>query len=224
MPLINLRTSKNYDIKIDRSTIWGNPFQMKKEEDRELVIIKHKLYLNTRPDLLQKLHTLNGKILACWCSPKPCHGDTLLELSKSKWVRNWFSNMLPLEYPFIEDGISYHTSENYYQAQKVDVKLRHKLASVSPFAAKKMIRDRTNFPWREDWNSDLSLEVMSKILKYKFSSPKWSYLLGLTEDWEIVEWNNWGDRFWGVDLNTKLGENHLGKIIMKIREDNETSN
>jgi predicted NAD-dependent protein-ADP-ribosyltransferase YbiA (DUF1768 family) len=40
----------------------------------------------------------------------------------------------------------------------------------------------------------------------------------MTEDWEITEWNNWSDTFWGKSLRTEEGENHLGKIIMKQRE------
>jgi hypothetical protein len=35
----------------------------------------------------------------------------------------------------------------------------------------------------------------------------------------LVEGNRWGDQFWGVDLRTGLGENHLGKILMKVRDE-----
>ena len=34
---------------------------------------------------------------------------------------------------------------------------------------------------------------------------------------ELQEGNNWGDRYWGVDLKTGYGENRLGRIIMKVR-------
>ena len=30
----------------------------------------------------------------------------------------------------------------------------------------------------------------------------------------VIECNNWGDRYWGVD---KVGENILGKLLMKVR-------
>lgn len=118
MTVINLRTNNKYDLRIDRKTKWGNPFVMKRESEREHVVQKYELWLNTQPNLLVDLPSLKGKSLACWCAPKACHGDVLVKLSQSKWIKNWFSNMSKLEFPFVEDGISYYTSENYYQAQK----------------------------------------------------------------------------------------------------------
>lgn len=35
----------------------------------------------------------------------------------------------------------------------------------------------------------------------------------------LVEGNSFGDTFWGVDARTGKGENHLGKILMKVREE-----
>jgi len=43
-------------------------------------------------------------------------------------------------------------------------------------------------------------------------------LLG-TGQMPLVEGNNWGDMFWGVDVKSGKGENHLGRILMKIREE-----
>jgi predicted NAD-dependent protein-ADP-ribosyltransferase YbiA (DUF1768 family) len=40
-------------------------------------------------------------------------------------------------------------------------------------------------------------------------------MLLLTGDCELVEGNTWGDKFWGVCDGE--GENHLGKLLMKIR-------
>ena len=36
-----------------------------------------------------------------------------------------------------------------------------------------------------------------------------------TGDAKIVEGNTWGDTFWGVCGG--VGENHLGKVLMRIR-------
>ncbi|MBQ3449388.1 MAG: NADAR family protein, partial [Synergistaceae bacterium] len=33
----------------------------------------------------------------------------------------------------------------------------------------------------------------------------------------LIEGNDLGDVFWGIDTATGEGENHLGKILMKIR-------
>ena len=34
---------------------------------------------------------------------------------------------------------------------------------------------------------------------------------------EIIEGNYWHDTFWGVDEETGVGENNLGKILMEVR-------
>ena len=33
------------------------------------------------PGLLEEIRKLKGKNLVCFCSPKPCHGDVILELA-----------------------------------------------------------------------------------------------------------------------------------------------
>ena len=35
----------------------------------------------------------------------------------------------------------------------------------------------------------------------------------------LEEGNRWHDTFWGIDQNTGKGENHLGKILMKVRDE-----
>jgi Domain of unknown function (DUF4326) len=73
-----------YDIYIGRPSLWGNPFEIGKDGSREEVITKYKEWISTQPDLLDKIHTLEGKTLGCWCSPKPCHGDVLIDLITKK--------------------------------------------------------------------------------------------------------------------------------------------
>lgn len=68
-----------FDVYIGRPSKWGNPFQIGKDGNREEVIEKYKQYLLSRPDLISSLHELKGKTLGCWCKPKPCHGDVLVE-------------------------------------------------------------------------------------------------------------------------------------------------
>ncbi len=60
---------------------------------------------------------------------------------------------------------------------------------------------------------------MRYALDYKFKKgTDWYRKLKLTENWEIIEWNNWHDVWWGKDIKTRKGENHLGKILMEIRD------
>jgi hypothetical protein len=71
-----------YDVYIGRPSKWGNPYIIGKDGTRQEVIEKYRDYILTRPNLLASLPELEGKILGCWCSPKPCHGEVLLELLK----------------------------------------------------------------------------------------------------------------------------------------------
>ena len=61
---------------------------------------------------------------------------------------------------------------------------------------------------------------MEEIVRAKFyQNPQLAEKLIATADRKIVEGNTWHDTFWGVDAATGKGENHLGVILMKIREE-----
>jgi len=69
-----------FDIYIGRPSKWGNPFKIGKDGNREEVIELYRNYIIATPHLLLSLPELRGKILGCWCAPKACHGDVLIEL------------------------------------------------------------------------------------------------------------------------------------------------
>lgn len=71
---------ESYDIYIGRPSKWGNPFQIGKDGTREEVIEKFRNWILIQPNLLKDLHEIKGKTLGCWCKPKSCHGDVLVEL------------------------------------------------------------------------------------------------------------------------------------------------
>jgi predicted NAD-dependent protein-ADP-ribosyltransferase YbiA (DUF1768 family) len=58
-------------------------------------------------------------------------------------------------------------------------------------------------------------EVSLKFYVYKNLGD----MLLSTGDELLIEGNTWGDTYWGVDLKTGIGENKLGKILMKVREE-----
>ncbi|CAJ1964827.1 unnamed protein product [Cylindrotheca closterium] len=65
---------------------WGNPFNMKNQtqEERNRVVHEYRCWLVSQPDLVAKAQSeLKGKVLACWCSPKLCHGHVLAEIANS---------------------------------------------------------------------------------------------------------------------------------------------
>lgn len=71
-----------YDVYIGRGSKWGNPFIIGVDGTREVVIQKYKKWIKKKPELLKDLPELKGKILGCYCAPKACHGDILIELIK----------------------------------------------------------------------------------------------------------------------------------------------
>ena len=72
-----------YDVYIGRPSKWGNPFTEKEHGSRTEVIKKYKEWLfnsSDAEDVRNSLHELKGKTLGCWCKPKACHGDILVEI------------------------------------------------------------------------------------------------------------------------------------------------
>ena len=69
-------------VYIGRPSKWGNPFVMGRGLSREFVIEKYREWLYERPGLIEDAkRELAGKDLICYCAPKACHGDVLLEES-----------------------------------------------------------------------------------------------------------------------------------------------
>jgi hypothetical protein len=82
--LLNWAKSNGLLVRIDRNSNskWGNPFETPADGDRDTVCDHYILHhLPYRPSLLTEIHSLKGKVLACWCYPERCHGDCLAELA-----------------------------------------------------------------------------------------------------------------------------------------------
>ena len=47
---------------------------------RDEAIESYREWIVKQPQLLKDLHELKGKTLGCFCKPKSCHGDVLVEL------------------------------------------------------------------------------------------------------------------------------------------------
>ena len=75
------------DVYIGRPSKWGNPYEICEGCTREQAIEKYRTYILTNPRLLADIEELRGKVLGCWCHPKPCHGDVLIELLNTKLRR-----------------------------------------------------------------------------------------------------------------------------------------
>ena len=127
----------------------------------------------------------------------------------------FLSNFYPAKIQF--DGITYPSAEAAFQAQKTtDAQERAAFATVSPDEAKKMGR---TVALRSDWD-EVRLAIMRQVVYAKFTqNPHLTQWLVWTGNKTLIEGNTWGDIYWGVDLRTGKGENHLGRILMALREE-----
>jgi hypothetical protein len=69
------------EIYIGRPSIWGNPFVIGKDGQRDDVIAKYETWLLGNGQFVDQLAALAGKDLVCWCAPARCHGDVLVRLA-----------------------------------------------------------------------------------------------------------------------------------------------
>jgi hypothetical protein len=78
-----------HDVFIGRPSIFGNPFHLGADGTRTEVLIKYEVWLRQRlvEDLAfaRELDGLRGKVLACFCAPKPCHGNIIVKLIKERF-------------------------------------------------------------------------------------------------------------------------------------------
>lgn len=115
-------------------------------------------------------------------------------------------------FPVSYEGVMYPSLENAYQAAKTeDVNMRRNFENCTAGEAKKFGR---KVVLRPGWDK-IRLKVMEELLRNKFSSDLLRSKLLDTGDQQLIEGNFWGDRFWGVYHGS--GDNHLGKLLMKIR-------
>ncbi len=74
------------NVNIMRPSPFGNPFRIPQDGTRDEVCDKFEAYVNSNPELIQKIKTeLKGKNLVCCCKKLNrevrCHGDTLLRIA-----------------------------------------------------------------------------------------------------------------------------------------------
>lgn len=112
-------------------------------------------------------------------------------------------------------GLVYGSNEAAFQAQKcMTEEEKVQFTGFGPGKSKGVGR---RVQLRPDWES-VKVGLMEEIVRAKFTQhPELAARLLATGDKVLVEGNHWGDTCWGVDTRTGQGENHLGKILMKVR-------
>lgn len=125
----------------------------------------------------------------------------------------WLSNMyyVSIEYA----GIVYPSTENFYQAMKYsDNNVRNHISKLKPHEAKAYSRE---YSITSKVFEDKKLDIMLYAQRQKFKQEPFKSKLLNTGNVLLEEGNWWGDKFWGVDIKTRQGENNLGKLIMQVR-------
>lgn len=113
-------------------------------------------------------------------------------------------------------GLVYTSAEAAFQSSKCDNEVEQKVyASCSADKAALKGKDLIPYPgWEE-----ARLYIMESILKAKFEqNPCLMKKLKDTGNCVLINGNSKQETYWGVDLYSWIGENHLGIIIMNIRE------
>ena len=146
----------------------------------------------------------------------------MIDKFEGRW--RFLSNFYPCEIEY--QGIIYKSVEAFYVAMKCNneqvINGKHytirdfrEMISLmpSPGLVKKIGQ---KIKVRSDWDNK-KLEFMNWAIREKFKDINLAELLVQTEDIDLIESNTWNDTFWGV-CNGK-GKNHLGKILMKVRDE-----
>lgn len=130
-----------------------------------------------------------------------------------------FSNFSPHRIKI--HGIYWSTVEHYYQAQKfvgtkdaVIIPLIY--AAETPEEAAALGRD-CNRQIRSDWDVVKTQVMRGAVFKKFLTHADIREILLTTGDQLLIE-NSPTDYFWGCGAD-KTGQNHLGKILMTVREE-----
>lgn len=143
--------------------------------------------------------------------------------------RHWvFSNFYPAIVVF--ENEDYPTAEHAFQAAKtLDPIVRRRISRAATPGIAKRIGQSVEL--RPMWD-DIKLDVMKMILRSKFEDSELREDLLATGDAVLIEGNTWGDRFWGACIGPDAtlprwddgsgyiyGENHLGHLLMELRDE-----
>lgn len=87
----------DYDINIGRSdrhrgldrSIFANPYPITNKRTRQQSMEMYRKWfynmIECDESFKHAVDTLRGKRLGCWCHPKPCHGDIIVEYLGDTW-------------------------------------------------------------------------------------------------------------------------------------------
>ena len=115
---------------------------------------------------------------------------------------------------FMWQGIRYNNVESAFHASKYTDESERKI--LSRMSADKAVKKSMDFTPSAEWE-DCKLNIMESIIMAKFDqNPSLKKSLIETDNRILINGNNKHETYWGVDLYSWIGENHIGKILMTI--------
>lgn len=105
MEIVNTHTEM-WEIFCGRGSIYGNPFIIRKDGDRNEVVRKHKEWIDkwliegvevvlivqgkkySNKEVINNIEQLRGKKCGCYCKPLACHLDYLKEILEKRNANN----------------------------------------------------------------------------------------------------------------------------------------
>ena len=118
---------------------------------------------------------------------------------------------------FTYKGLKFNNTEAPFHAEKCWSRAKE-FEMIRPLQSKRLGR---RVLMRRDWEQ-IKDRVMYDVCYAKFTQdPVLKAKLLATGNRELVEGNTHGDRCWGMTCSNGLwiGENRLGKVLMKLRDD-----
>jgi len=80
--VVNINLGHEFDIYIGRGSMFGNKHRIGKYCTREQAVARYKIDFYRKlknPKFKRAVLKLRGKRLGCYCWPKPCHGNVIVE-------------------------------------------------------------------------------------------------------------------------------------------------
>ena len=117
---------------------------------------------------------------------------------------------------FVWQGIRYNNVDSAFHASKYTDESERRI--LSRMSAEKVAMKSRNYTPSIEWE-ECKLDIMMSILLAKFDqNPSLKKRLIATDSRILINGNNKHETYWGVDLYSWRGENHLGRILMTIRD------
>lgn len=141
-----------------------------------------------------------------------------------RWLSNFYYHDVGVTVEHLFQASKPHRSAVYTSGEGEDAFtvnwMELILQADTPGKAKRLGRKA---PLRKDWDKD-KLTVMYNALVDKFNVRMLGDWLVATDDVLLVEGNNWHDNYWGDcrcnrEACVPLGHNHLGMLLMRVRDE-----